>query len=333
MNNASLKNTAEIAHSLDHHSPMLIRGVITPVVTPLTESGKLDIEGLSRLVEHQIDGGIDAIFALGTTGEYAGLSQTTKEQLIQELSRTLDQRKPLLVGIADCVYEHTLALAQTAADNGAVGLVLTTPYYFQLEQSELERYVRKVVAATPLPLYLYNIPDLSGTAFSVETVERLIDVPQIVGIKDSSGNREYLESLKAVASVRPDFAVLIGSEALLSEQTVRDYSGAISSTANLLPHLLAEMYTAAAQNDSDQFQVLQSLLFEFKSIYQLGGYGIGVIRALKFALQETGICQGYLTAPYANCSEQEELHIRARLAALHETPYLPFGRLGETISR
>ncbi len=293
-----------------------LQGIIPPLVTPLDVKGELDKESLQTVVEHVLAGGVHGVFALGTTGEATGLSQAVRKQVIQEVCQLVRGRVPVLVGLMDSVLENCLSLASEAAEQGADAIVVSAPYYFKLEQAELLHYVRTIRNHSSLPIYLYNIPELTGTEFTPETVLRLTELTQVVGIKDSSGNPEYLSAIQKVAAVREDWSILVGSDELLVDSVMKGIHGGVSGSANVWPQLLVALYESASRKDSERCSSLSSILKELMSIFKFGSYGIGGIRGMKCALSLLGICEDRLAAPYVECDSEQREFIKGQLMSL-----------------
>jgi 4-hydroxy-tetrahydrodipicolinate synthase len=161
-----------------------LRGIVTPLVTPLMR-GALDEAALERLIEHVVTGGVNGIFILGTTGEGPSLSYTLREQTIRRTCKLVNGRVPVLASVSDTVLVESERVAEIAADAGADAVVLAPPYYFQYSQSDLLHYVELAAFTFSLPLFLYNIPQLTKVAFEVETVSRAARIPGVLGLKDS----------------------------------------------------------------------------------------------------------------------------------------------------
>ena len=209
-----------------------IRGIIPPLVTPLTEQGKLDTEGLSRLVEHVLDGGVHGLFILGTTGEGPSLSKDLQVEVIRQTTKLVDGRLPVLVGITHPSLQESHDLAKVAADSGCDAVVAAPPYYFDIGQVELEGYFKQLAAQSPLPLVLYNMPAMTDISVSVEVARHLVEEECIVAIKDSSGDLAYFAELLAITKQHRGFPVLIGPEGLLAESLRMGGSGGVSGGAN-----------------------------------------------------------------------------------------------------
>src|SRR5690349_251894 len=172
------------------------------MITPLADRDTLDVAGLERLLEHVLAGGVSGLFILGTTGEAPSLSYRLRRELIDRVCRQTASRVPILVGITDTSFVESVQLAQHAAAAGAAAVVLSTPYYFPAGQTELASYVTNIVAELPLPLMLYNMPSLTKVWFEIDTLQRLAELEQIVGMKDSSGDLAYFARLTTLKQLR-----------------------------------------------------------------------------------------------------------------------------------
>src|SRR5258706_2982837 len=177
--------------------PRPLRGLIPPMATPLAAPDQLDMPGVERLVSHILAAGVQGLFILGTTGEGPSLSHKTRRELIERVCRRVAAKVPVLVAITDTSREESVALANFAAAQGASGLVLAAPYYYPLAQTDLARYVERLAVDLPLPFFLYNMPSHTKVSFAPETVRRLADLPNLHGLKDSSGDLDYFRQVHA----------------------------------------------------------------------------------------------------------------------------------------
>ena len=223
-----------------HSRTLCLRGIVPPLVTPLAARDELDIEGLHRLLEHVISGGVSGVFILGTTGEAPSLSYRLRREMITQTVKIVDARIPVLVGVTDTAFVETITLARHAADVGADAAVLTTPYYFPAGQTELTAYVQNIAPKIPLPLMLYNMPGLTKVWFEIDTLRKLSSIESIIGVKDSSGDLEYFGEVCKLKSERPDWNVLIGPEALLPEAHSLGGDGGVNGGANFAPTLFVK---------------------------------------------------------------------------------------------
>lgn len=291
-------------------------GIVPPLVTPLAGRDELDHAGLARLIEHQLSGGVHGLFLLGTTGEASALSGALRREFMSVAIRQINRRIPVLVGTSDTSIVESLKLARDAADAGADAIVVTTPYYLQLEQSELFEYVRTIDRESPLPVFLYNMPRLTKVWFSLETLQQAMQLKNIVGVKDSSGDLDYFKKLCDLAAERPDWSLLIGSESNLAEAIEMGADGGVTGGANIVPRLFVDLYDAAMKGDADRVAELQSLLQHLKKIYQGGEYAAGTIRGIKCALEVLGICSARMAEPHRGCDEAQRQFIAHELTEL-----------------
>lgn len=302
-----------------------LRGILPPLATPLSGRDTLDVRGLVRLIEHQIIGGVHGIFLLGTTGEAQGLSYRLRRELIERACRQIANRVPVLIGITDTAITETLILAQHSADCGASGLVLAAPYYYPNSQPEIVEYIQHLAPELPLPLFLYNMPTHTKTVFEIETVRRAMDIPNIVGIKDSSGNMVYYHQLVSLLAERPDWSLLMGPEELLAESILLGGHGGVCGGANLCPRLYVDLYEAAVARDLERVTELHRRVIRISSsLYQVGKYGSAFIKGLKCALNAIGICDDYMAEPFHRFRETEREVVRRQLADLGITSTHPY---------
>lgn len=291
---------------------LVLEGIIPPLVTPLLSSDELDLAGLERLVKHLIQGGVHGLFLLGTTGEGPSLSNRLQRQIVQAAVEMAAGRVPVLVAITSPSLREAIELAEVSAVSGAQAVVSSTPYYFDISQSELLRYMHELVDTISLPLVLYNIPQRTHVKFEIETVRELSDVPSIIGMKDSSGDWEYLVQLLEATKKRPDFSVLIGQEPILQKALEAGAHGAVSGSANVFPNVFAEFFEAFKRGEharvDEQFASMVQVYELFYSGYRSSADGVA---PLKYVLDQMGICQQTMATPMVSfTAAQQEVFAR-----------------------
>lgn len=290
-----------------------LRGVIVPLVTPLTSRDTLDVEGLSRLLKHVLEGGVHGIFLLGTTGESAALSGRLRRELLMRVCRGVEGRVPVVVAVSDTCLAESLRLAEDAALSGAAAIVVTTPYYLPLEDRELVSYVRAVATESPLPVFLYNIPELTKSWFSIEVLEELLELEKVIGFKDSSGDFEYFEQVRSLAVRRHDWSMLMGSEILVVEAIRAGAQGCVAGGANIFPGLFVRFYEAALNDDEECITTLQQVVRELGHIYQFGKYAVGSIRGIKCALSIMQLISDRMEEPFESSDSAQRETIQDQL--------------------
>lgn len=295
----------------------LLEGVIVPLVTPLSENNRIDIEGLNNLVEHVIRGGVHGIFILGTTGEAQSLSMNQREEMIKETSRILRNRLPLLVGISDTSLSDSAALAQKAYEAGAYAVVATPPYYFATAQAELIEYFENLISLLPLPLFLYNMPVHTKVAFDPKTIKQIAQNEKVIGFKDSSANGTYLQTVMYIMRERPEFMIFVGPEEMTAEMVLMGAHGGVNGGANLFPELYVELYNAAKSHNIEKVRSLQQKVMRISTgIYSKSKYASSYLKGLKCALSVAGICRDFPAMPFSHFNEEYRKEIENEMAAM-----------------
>jgi dihydrodipicolinate synthase/N-acetylneuraminate lyase len=297
-----------------------LEGIIPPMVTPLKGPDTLDVGGLARLVEHIVAGGVQGVFILGTSGEGPGLSYRLRREVIQRTCQQMRGRLPVLVGITDTSFTEAISMAQCAAEAGAQAVVTAGPYYLPAAQPELIDYVERLVRDLPLPLFIYNMPQLTKVHFEPETLRRLTHLEKIVGLKDSSGDLGYFEKLVRLKCERPDWSVFVGPEHLLLESVQRGGDGGVNGGANFYPQLFVELFQAVKTGDAAGAEKLQRRLLQLGQIYSVGRHASAVVKGMKCACALLGICEDHMAEPFDRFREPEREKIRLILQSLDLRP-------------
>ncbi len=300
--------------------PKPLRGIITPMVTPLSDRDTLDVDGVERLIEHLIDGGVHGIFILGTTGEAPSLSYRVRRELIDLVCRRVGGRLPVLVGVTDTSYVESVELTCHASDAGAQAVVLAPPYYFPAGQPELLEYLENIISELPLPVFLYNMPSHTKLVFEPDTVRAALEWPRVAGIKDSSGQMIYFHKIRALAASRPDFSLLVGPEELMAESVLSGAHGGVNGGSNLFPRLYVDLYDAAVAGDLERIRALHARVMRLGStIYSVGRHSSAFIKGLKCALSCLGVCEDAMAEPFQRFAPAERERIQSHLAELGAT--------------
>jgi dihydrodipicolinate synthase/N-acetylneuraminate lyase len=304
------------AFSMPAELPRPLRGVVPPMITPLLDRDELDAAGLERLVEHILAGGVSGLFILGTTGEAPGLSDRLRCQLIERTCRHVSGRVPLLVGITDTAFAESVHLACKAAEAGAQAVVVAAPYYFAASQPELAAYLQRLVGAVPLPVFLYNAPAYTRHFLELDTVRRLSELPNVLGVKDSSLNMVYFHKLLRLFGDRGDFTLLVGPEELMAEAVLLGGHGGMCGGANIYPNLYVDLCRAAASGDLERVQRLQSRVMQISATaYHVAAEDSGYLRGLKCAVSLMGVCGDFMAEPFQAFGPLERAEVRRHLVA------------------
>jgi len=289
------------------------------MITPLQSQDSLDVAGLEKLVEHMIRGGVHGIFMLGTTGESACLSYRLRREVIQRACAFTAGRVPIVVGITDTAVEESVALGDFAAENGAAAVVIAPPFSMPPGQAELRLYLKHLTSRIPIPSVLYHCPPLTKTEFSLETVRWAMDQPQIIGLKDSSGNLAYFEALCSFLPQRPAWRLLVGPEELLATTVRMGGHGGVCGGANLFPRLYVDFFEAAKAGRADVIKQLQDAVIAVgQGLYRFENHATSFIKGLKAALAFEGICNGEMALPFAPLALDQMQALHANLLALQK---------------
>ncbi|WP_339840048.1 dihydrodipicolinate synthase family protein [uncultured Maribacter sp.] len=290
-----------------------LKGIIPPMVTPLLKNMELDLNGLNKLIEHLIQGGVHGIFLLGTNGEGPSLSYPIRKQLIEEACKIVNKRVTVLVNITDSSIDSALEIAEYAKLSGADALVVAPPYYFPISQEEMIDYLEVLAPKLPLPFLIYDIPSCTKLHLSIKTIKRAKELGAI-GVKDSSGDMgtfyQIIEEFKEFA----DFSVIAGAEIFLSDTILNGGHGAVAGGANLFPRLFVELYEASCAKDLEKIKLLRESVIKMHStLYNLGSTSTKSIRAIKCALSILGICSDHMAQPLSRFGEKNREKIREYL--------------------
>ena len=299
----------------------MFTGLIPPMVTPLDSRRRLDRPGVKNMVKHLLDGGVDGIFLLGTTGEGPHLSYAIRRDLVKETCRLVKGRVPVLVGITETDIEDALEFAKCCKAYGASGVVAAPPYYFKLTQAECIGWFKELADRLPLPLVIYNMPAHTDTTIEPATIAKLAAHPNVVAMKDSSSVIALFNKFRvSLAPYSEDFSLFMGPDEAMGEAVLLGADGGVCTGANLWPRAFKDMYLAAKAGDAEKVRKLQR--FTTLSSYLLYGLGqgqIGFLKGVKAALAEMGLIQNVLAAPFTPFAGGDLAKVRAALRRLQAT--------------
>jgi 4-hydroxy-tetrahydrodipicolinate synthase len=242
-----------------------IEGCLTALVTPF-KGGKVDFEALAKLVDWQIEQGVDGIVAVGTTGESATLDVDEHVAVIAGIVKASRGRVPVVAGAGGNATTEALELTRASEDAGADALLHVTPYYNRPNQEGLFRHFEAIAKATKLPILLYNVPSRTACDLLTETVVRLAELENVVGIKDATGN--LVRGGELIAKVGERMTVLSGDDGTAFPLYAIGARGVISVVSNVAPRAMSDMWDAVKAGDwarakqrHYELRVLNHLLF------------------------------------------------------------------------
>ena len=239
-------------------------GVGTALVTPFTKSGQLDEAAVRRLGRRQIDAGIHFLVPCGTTGENPTLSDAERMRIVEILVDEANGKVPILAGAGGYDTRELIHLGGELAKAGASGFLSVTPYYNKPTQEGLYQHYRAFAESTSLPIVVYNVPGRTGVNVEVPTLARLAEIPNIVGVKEASGNVSQM--CDVCIAVPDDFLVLSGDDALTLPLMAIGGHGIISVAGNEIPAEMVQMVEAAERNDFRAARAVHARILPLMSI-------------------------------------------------------------------
>ena len=276
----------------------MFHGSMVAIVTPMSVNGTVDTKAFANFIEFQIGNSTDAIVAVGTTGESPTLNHQEHCDVIRFVVEQVAGRVPVIAGTGANSTREAIDLTRCALEAGADACLLVTPYYNKPTQEGLYQHFKTVAEAVPLPQILYNVPARTACDLLPETVERLADVANIVGIKEASG--EVARAREIIDRCGDGLDVYSGDDALAMEIILQGGKGVISVTANVAPKAMHEMCEAALKGDRDTAEVINSRLEGLHRDLFLEANPIPV----KWALTETGHIPAGIRLPLTPFAEQ-----------------------------
>lgn len=268
-----------------------IKGIIAAMQTAMYEDGKINEEELRRQIDRQIQAGVDAVFCLGTNGEFFILSTEEKIRVMEIFVDQAKGRVPVYAGTGCISTEETVALSKKAEEIEVDVLSVITPWFAAISQEELYRHYAAVAKAVSLPIVMYNIPARTGAALAPQTVGRLAkDFANIAGIKDSSGNfnniLQYIQTTEGM-----EFAVLSGNDALILWTLLAGGKGGITAIANILPTVMVDIYQNYIKGDIEGAKKAQNSIAKIRECFKYGNPNSVVKCATNLIGQPVGPCR------------------------------------------
>jgi 4-hydroxy-tetrahydrodipicolinate synthase len=285
----------------------MFTGSLVAIVTPMFEDGRLDLDALKKLIDFHVDAGTDGIVIVGTTGESPTVNVDEHCLLIKTTVEHVAKRVPVIAGTGANSTAEAIELTAKAKSLGADACLLVAPYYNKPSQEGLYQHFKAVAEAVAIPQILYNVPGRTGCDLSNDTVVRLAQVPNIVGIKDATGGIERGTDL--LLRVPADFAVYSGDDATSLALMLLGGKGVISVTANVAPKLMHEMCVHALKGDIAAAKAANAKLFALHQKLFVEANPIPV----KWVLQQMGLIATGIRLPLVNLSSQYHAVLRSAM--------------------
>lgn len=285
-------------------------GIIPAMVTPVDGNEEVNEAALRQLANFIIEGGVHGLFATGSQGEFWAFSAEEKRRIWEVAKEETAGRVPVYAGTAAITTREAIALTQAAESAGVDAVSILTPFFVAPSQQELYEHYAAIAEATSLPIVLYTNPDRTGVPLKPETLARLSEIPNIVGIKDSSGDLSL--TAEYVRATPDDFAVLMGRDTLILGGLLYGCKGAIAATGNVVPALVASIYDRFVAGDLEGAKQAQEELAPLRLAFTWGTFPV----VIKEALNLMGMDAGPARRPVGPMSDEKREQLTNVLRSL-----------------
>ena len=246
----------------------MFNGIITPIVTPFNddETQTINYQATDQLIDHLIKNGVNGIFPLGSNGEFNVLTIKERNEFASHVINYVNHRVPVYVGTGACSTNEAVYLSRKAEELGADALSVITPYFFKLRDEDIYDYYKQIAESVKIPIILYNIPGNTQNNINPKVLDQLAEIPNVAGIKDSSGNTESINAYLKVVQKHKNLHFLIGSDSKISYAFERGATGAIAGTSNLLVKNVVALNNALRSRDIETAKKMQKSLNPLRKI-------------------------------------------------------------------
>ena len=290
-------------------------GVVVPMVTPVTQDGRLDTEAVKRIIQFFVNASVSPLL-MGTTGEGNSVSQADGQLLVETAVNAAEGRILIYAGLTGNCFVEQVRQAEVYTALGADVIVATLPTYYALTDEQMYEYYHTLADCITGPLMLYNILATTHMSIPVDVIRRLADHPNIVGLKDSERDLERMAQCIEIALGRDDFAYFCGWAAQSAHSLALGGNGIVPSTGNYVPDLFRQLYEAAVKGDTETANRLQDETNEIAKIYQKDRTLGQSLTALKVMMQARGLCEPWMLMPLTRLTAEEEQIIKEKANAL-----------------
>lgn len=284
-----------------------VEGIIPALATPMNDDESINEKGLKELIDFVIKGGVHGIFVSGSQGESFSMTMDEKKRVIATSIEASDGRVPVYAGTGTITTSQAVQLTKMARELGADAVSVTTPYFIKPSQKELIDYYKAISdSAEDMPVLLYSNPMRTGVMIEVDTVVKLSELENVVGMKDSSGDivqtSSYIEATKD-----KDFSVLVGNDACIFSALLSGAKGAVAATANVAPRLIVDLYNAVKAGNIDLARELHYKLLPIRRAFTMGTFPV----VIKEALNLMGLPAGPARKPIQPLSSEKREELRS----------------------
>jgi len=290
---------------------LAVKGIIPAMVTPLDRNEEIDEAGIRGIINYLIDSGVHGIFVCGSQGESYALTEDEKKRVIEISVDEVNGRVPVYAGTRAVTTKMTIELSRYAVDVGADAVTIVTPYFIKPSQDELYMHYKRIAESVDSPILIYNNPGRTNVNLEAETVKKLAEIDNIVGIKDSSGDLTL--TAQYIMKCPDEFAVLAGRDSLILATLLYGGKGAVAATANVAPRLVVGIYESFIKGDLEKARELQFKILPLRLAFSLGTFPVVVKEAMNLMRKPSGPAK----SPVSPLPEEKKRKLKLLLEELN----------------
>ena len=290
---------------------LAVEGIIPAMVTPLDRNEEIDEAGIRGIINYLIDSGVHGIFVCGSQGESYALTDDEKKRVIEISVDEVNGRVPVYAGTGAVTTKMTIELSRYAVDVGADAVTIVTPYFIKPSQDELYMHYKRIAESVDSPILIYNNPGRTNVNLEAETVKKLAEIDNIVGIKDSSGDLTL--TAQYIMKCPDEFAVLAGRDSLILATLLYGGKGAVAATANVAPRLVVGIYENFIKGDLEKARELQFKILPLRLAFNLGTFPVVVKEAMNIMKKPSGPAK----SPVSPLPEEKKRKLKLLLEELN----------------
>lgn len=292
------------------------RGVIVPMVTPITPEGQLDEPAVRRIVHHLCQGGVHGVFVLGTTGEWSSVPPAMRRRLVELVTECVNGHARVYAGISSDNLADSVEAGNRYLAGGVDAVVAHVPAHYEKHPRESLHFFTELAGRLDGDLLLYNMPLTTNVSLPIEVCKETARRPRVIGIKDSENNAERLAQLLRELGGQDSFSVFVGTGPLMAKGLLLGADGIVPSVGNLAPLLCRQFFDSVKNGNAQQTQSLHDRLMELANVYQEGRTLEQALAALKGAMTWLGLCGPDVFPPLKPTNAADRKALRAELLRL-----------------
>lgn len=285
-----------------------VEGIIAAIITPFKTNEDVDYEGLKTITRYLVDGGVDAIMAVGGTGEFPHLDREEKKLVVKSISEAAKGTIPVIAGTAACSTRESLELMRDAQEAGADAAIMVPPYYFILDEEALFFHFKTLAEAHVLPVVVYNNPLYTGNQMNPSMLARLMDVDNIIGLKQSNSDMGQL--VEAIRLAKKDLSICTGIDSQFFPALMVGAKGVYSTAGGIVPQQMKAIYNLFRKG---KFEEARNLHLKLQELNRFLEYDPGYVSPAKEALRILGLPAGPVRRPMPELTEQQKEGLRQSL--------------------